>query len=129
MYVAQHLGDQPYTKIIKQQSQSLKCLLLLQKYQEDNIIRGYETSEEPICINGFEQQFRKLLNYYEGHYIRIRYFAASLQRELSNADVEIETKHMLTTQQIIIPVDNQINKKRIELMLMERRDKIPIINL
>ncbi|KAF0988821.1 hypothetical protein HZS_809 [Henneguya salminicola] len=37
--------------------------------QEDNAIRAYEALEEYLCLNGFEQQFRELLNYYEDTFI------------------------------------------------------------
>ncbi|KAF0987166.1 hypothetical protein HZS_4220 [Henneguya salminicola] len=37
--------------------------------KEDNVIRAYEALEEHICLNGFEQQFRELLNYYEDTFI------------------------------------------------------------
>ncbi|KAF0987790.1 hypothetical protein HZS_7713 [Henneguya salminicola] len=37
--------------------------------KEDNVIRTYEALEEHICLNGFEQKFRELLNYYEDTFI------------------------------------------------------------
>ncbi|KAF0993149.1 hypothetical protein HZS_5052 [Henneguya salminicola] len=33
--------------------------------EEDNVIRAYEALEEYLCLSGFKQQFRELLNYYE----------------------------------------------------------------
>ncbi|KAF0990410.1 hypothetical protein HZS_7355, partial [Henneguya salminicola] len=33
--------------------------------KEDNVIQAFEALGEHICLNGFEQQFRELLNYYE----------------------------------------------------------------
>ncbi|KAF0987743.1 hypothetical protein HZS_2661 [Henneguya salminicola] len=40
-----------------------------QTAMQDNDIQAYEATEEHICLNGFEQQFRELLNYYEGTFI------------------------------------------------------------
>ncbi|KAF0988273.1 hypothetical protein HZS_2680 [Henneguya salminicola] len=37
--------------------------------QEDNVIRVYEALQEHICLNGLEQQFRELLNYYDGTFM------------------------------------------------------------
>ncbi|KAF0985481.1 hypothetical protein HZS_1726 [Henneguya salminicola] len=37
--------------------------------KEDNVIQAYEALEEHICLKGFEQQFRELLNYYEDIFI------------------------------------------------------------
>ncbi|KAF0985296.1 hypothetical protein HZS_6898 [Henneguya salminicola] len=33
--------------------------------KEDNVIQAHEALEQHICLNGFEHQFRELLNYYE----------------------------------------------------------------
>ncbi|KAF0985958.1 hypothetical protein HZS_7380 [Henneguya salminicola] len=38
--------------------------------KEDNVIQAYEAMEEHICLNGFEQKSRELLNYYEDTFIR-----------------------------------------------------------
>ncbi|KAF0993330.1 LOW QUALITY PROTEIN: hypothetical protein HZS_4416 [Henneguya salminicola] len=63
-------GNQHYTDIMKQQGQSLRCLLLfIASIKEDNVIHAYEALEEHICLNGFEQQFIELLNYYDDTFI------------------------------------------------------------
>ncbi|KAF0985895.1 hypothetical protein HZS_5295 [Henneguya salminicola] len=67
--------------------------------QEYNVIQAYEAWEEHICINGFEQQFRELLNYYEDNFMARHSCIASLQRQLSLVDVKIDTIHIRTTQQ------------------------------
>ncbi|KAF0987746.1 hypothetical protein HZS_5283 [Henneguya salminicola] len=33
--------------------------------EEDNVIDANKALDGDICLNGFEQQFRELLNYYE----------------------------------------------------------------
>ncbi|KAF0992899.1 hypothetical protein HZS_2532 [Henneguya salminicola] len=37
--------------------------------KEDNVVQAYESLEENICLNSYEQQFRELLNYYEDTFI------------------------------------------------------------
>ncbi|KAF0986125.1 hypothetical protein HZS_2807 [Henneguya salminicola] len=116
--------------------------------KEDNVIRAYEALKEHICYNGFEQQFRELLNYYEDTFIERHHleglhnafarlvgknhpnifkFLASLQRLLSHVDIKINTIHMRTAPQNTRPVYNQINKQLIQIM--ERRGTISIITL
>ncbi|KAF0988690.1 hypothetical protein HZS_6515, partial [Henneguya salminicola] len=116
------VGNQHYTKIMKQRGQSFR-------YFQDYVIRAYEALEEHICLNGFEQKFREFLNYYEDTFIGSHHrtgrsqplFAirlcnqsertengisqtynkveASLQSELSLVDVKINTIHMRTSHQ------------------------------
>ncbi|KAF0988775.1 hypothetical protein HZS_7827 [Henneguya salminicola] len=48
--------------------------------KKDNIIQAYEALEEHICLNGFEQKFRELLNYYEDTFIERHHLTASSQK-------------------------------------------------
>ncbi|KAF0985406.1 hypothetical protein HZS_3623, partial [Henneguya salminicola] len=50
-------------------SSIFKIFLAFAFIKEDNVIQAYEALEEHICLNGFEKQFRELLNYYEDTFI------------------------------------------------------------
>ncbi|KAF0993271.1 hypothetical protein HZS_7315 [Henneguya salminicola] len=45
---------------------------------EDNVIRANEALQSHICINGIEQQFCELLNYYVGTFIKRHHVQAAL---------------------------------------------------
>ncbi|KAF0991278.1 hypothetical protein HZS_3762 [Henneguya salminicola] len=61
--------------------------------QEDDVIQAYEALEEHICLNGFEQQFRELLNYFDDTFIG-RHHRTGCSQPFSPFDYGINPKEL-----------------------------------